>query len=199
MSSVFCIQGSGVPPFGRGAGVPVSPGLPPAGHEQAGNAGRRCPSSVAGRIVLLAVSAVLVAAFPALAGPPEEQPEAAHITCPSRSVDSMAELWGVEVVGLRLSAVDTILDFRYRVVNPEKAAMLLDRRLDPEIHHHASGMTLSVPVPGKIGPLRQTEKFGPPKEGRVYFVLFSNPGRLVQRGDEATVMIGDFRVDIQVE
>ena len=109
--------------------------------------------------------------------------------------EDIAERWGVEVVAIRRSAADSMLDFRFRILDPEKARPLVDRRFDPMLIHGETGKRLDVPVPAKIGPLRSTEKFGLPKEGRIYFVLFGNAGRLVKEGDAVTVTIGDFRAE----
>lgn len=112
----------------------------------------------------------------------------------------IAEKWGVEIVGIRRSAADTILDFRYRILDAEKAIPVVDRRIPALLIDQASGMKLGVPSSPTVGPLRQTTKYGPPKVGRVYFILFTNPGRLVQSGGKVTVVIGDFRVeDLVVE
>ena len=105
------------------------------------------------------------------------------------------EAWGVEVVALRLTGADYMLDFRYKVIDAGKAAELFERANKPALIHKATGATLEVPRPAKTGPLRPTN---PPEEGRTYFILFSNPG-MVQAGDEVTIRIGDFETDVVVE
>ena len=108
---------------------------------------------------------------------------------------SLEERWGVEVVALRLTASDYMLDFRYRVLDPDKAATLFERANTPVLIHHGSGAELEVPRPAKTGPLRPTN---PPEAGRIYFMFFANPG-MVQAGDEVTVQIGEFEADLVVE
>jgi hypothetical protein len=105
---------------------------------------------------------------------------------------ALEERWGVRPVSLRYSADGLVLDFRYRIVDPAKAQPLVDRRFNPYLTDEANGTRLAVPTDPKIGPLRQTNRYGAPKEGRVYFVLFANPGRLVKPGSKVTVHIGDF-------
>ena len=105
------------------------------------------------------------------------------------------EEWGVEVVALRLTGADYMLDFRYKVLDDEKAAELFERANKPWLIHKATGAKLEVPRPAKTGPLRPTN---PPEAGRTYFILFSNPG-VVHAGDEVTVQIGDFEADVVVE
>jgi len=106
--------------------------------------------------------------------------------------------WGVRLEGIRSSANGYVLDFRYRIVDPVKAQPLVDRRVTPHVTDEASGMRLSVPTFPTIGPLRQTTRDGMPEEGRIYFVLFANPGRLVQQGQRVTVEIGEFKAGLIV-
>ncbi len=113
----------------------------------------------------------------------------------AEAAPSLEEQWGVEVVALRLTGANYMLDFRYKVLNPEKAAELFERANKPVLIHHPSGARLEVPRPAKTGPLRPTN---PPEAGRIYFMFFSNPG-VVHSGDEVTVKIGEFEADIVVE
>lgn len=101
--------------------------------------------------------------------------------------------WGVNVESIRLSSAGYMLDFRYRILDPEKATPLLSRKVKPHLVAQESGAKLIVPAPPKIGSLRQ--KSYQPILDKVYFILFSNPGRLVKPGDKVTVVIGDFRAE----
>jgi hypothetical protein len=58
--------------------------------------------------------------------------------------------WGVKVEGIRLSAADYMLDFRYRVIDPEKAKPLLSRQVKPYLVDQESGAKLIVPAPPKF-------------------------------------------------
>lgn len=106
--------------------------------------------------------------------------------------DAMTDQWGVEVVSLRRTANGHMLDFRYRVLDPEKASSLFVRSTKPHLIHQASGKVLAVPNAGKVGPLRNSNT---PKEGRTYWMFFGNTGDLVKPGDKVTVAIGDFRAE----
>lgn len=108
-------------------------------------------------------------------------------------VGSLRDKWGVEILGIQATATGYILDFRYRVVDAEKAAPLLDRRIKPYIIVEKDDARLEVPVTNKLGALRQTTKHV--KANRNYFVLFSNPARHVKSGDRVTIVIGDFVVE----
>lgn len=100
---------------------------------------------------------------------------------------------GIEVTALRLSAADTMLDFRYRVTDSGKAAALLRRQTQPYAIDAATGTKLGVPRATKIGPLRQTAVDA--AEGKIYFVFFGNTGRVVKRGGRVTVVFGEERIE----
>jgi len=97
------------------------------------------------------------------------------------------------VVGISTSAAGYMLDFRYRVLDPEKAVPLFDRKFKPYLIDQATGAKLLVPAPPKVGPLRQTTRA--PEAGRVYFMIFANPGRMITAGNKVTVVIGEFRAE----
>ena len=100
--------------------------------------------------------------------------------------------WGVEVMDVRQTAAGYMLEFRYRVLNAEKAKPLFERGTKPLLTHAESGAKLVVPTPAKTGALRNSN---PPLAGHTYWMFFANPGKLVQPGDHVSVEIGEFRVD----
>ncbi len=106
--------------------------------------------------------------------------------------ESIEEKWGVQIVGIRISAAGFMLDFRYRVIDAEKAAPLFDRATKPYLIHQESGAKFMVPNPPKTGPLRTSDT---PQQGRVYWMFFGNPGRYVKPGNKVTVVIGDFKAE----
>lgn len=108
------------------------------------------------------------------------------------------ERWGIDLESLRSTAGGYMLDFRYRVTDPAKAKPLMARRVEPSLVDLKSGTVLSVPRPAKVGPLRS--KSDEEVAGRVHFIVFANPGRLVKPGDHVSVVVGDFRAeDLRVE
>jgi hypothetical protein len=127
---------------------------------------------------------------PGTTGPQEKSPQPAAAETPS-----IQDRWGIEIVAIRLSAAGQMLDFRYRVIGPDKAGPILDPKVKPYLIDQKSGAKFTVPITPKVGSLRQTSRSGPPQTNRIYFILFSNPGRSVQVGDKVTVVIGDFRAE----
>lgn len=109
---------------------------------------------------------------------------------------ALSEKWGIELVAMRSTAAGHMVDFRYRVLDAEKAAPLFKRQTKPYLIHQASGKVLAVPNTAKLGALRNSNT---PQEGRTYWMFFGNHHRIVQKGDKVTVAIGDFRAaDIEV-
>ncbi len=100
---------------------------------------------------------------------------------------------GIRVEALRLSAAGYILDFRYRVVDPAKAAPLLDGKQRPYLLD-GRGAKLGVPDTPILGSLRQTSRNGKVSTAHSYFILFANPGKYLHAGDSVTLVVGDARV-----
>jgi hypothetical protein len=108
------------------------------------------------------------------------------------------EQMGIEIVALRMTAAGHMLDLRYRVTNPEKAAVVFDRQNKAYLVDQASGLALPVPRTAKVGPLRQTNFEPDPR--RQYFIMFNNGGGVVKPGSLVTLVVGDLRFEnIMVE
>ena len=122
------------------------------------------------------------------------EPEAAKVDKARDQV--LQDQWGIELTAIRMTAADHMIDFRYRVLDADKAAPLFKRQTKPYLIHQASGKVLAVPNTAKVGSLRNTNI---PQQGRIYWMFFGNKG-LVHAGDKVTVVIGDFKVeDLVVE
>lgn len=101
---------------------------------------------------------------------------------------------GVEVEGLRLSAAGYMLDLRYRVVDVDDAGPLFERGTRPVLVEEVSGAQFAVPTTPKLGQLRTT-RIQSVKPGRMYSMIFANPGRLVQPGARMVLAVGDTRIE----
>jgi len=100
---------------------------------------------------------------------------------------------GIRFESIRLTAANYLLNFRYLVTNPEKAALLINREIKPYLVDESSGARLYVATPPKVGSLRHTGSNL--VAGRSYFALFANPGKYIQPGSSVTVVIGDLRLE----
>ena len=100
--------------------------------------------------------------------------------------------WGVDLLRVKYAESGEIIKFSYRVLDPQKAAVLNDKKAEPSLIDPKAGVKLVVPELEKVGKLRQSST---PIEGRIYWMAFSNKGRLVKPGDRVTVEIGPFRAN----
>lgn len=99
---------------------------------------------------------------------------------------------GIRVESLRLTAADYMLDLRFRVTDPERAAPFFSRRTQLELVDEASGARFAVPNTPKLGKLRQVARKD--MADRSYFILFANPGRYLRPGSQVTLRAGDARI-----
>ena len=148
--------------------------------------------TVRGRRILVAV---LLGAGVGLAGCAVKgrPPAGAESAVGATGVDSL-KTWGIEPVSLRRTAADTLVDFRYRVIEPEKAVQLVNSKAPAFLLDEGSGIQFPVPESQTVGTMRQTSRNGPPQAGRIYFMLFANPGRFIQAGRTVSVVVGGARV-----
>ena len=63
------------------------------------------------------------------------------------------EDFGVELVGVRLSGADFLIDVRYRVKDTAKAQALLERKIHPVLVNEATGDRFYIPQVPKVGSL----------------------------------------------
>jgi len=101
-------------------------------------------------------------------------------------------MWGVDSLRVKLAESGELVRFDYRVLDPEKAAALNDKKAEPELYDAEAGVKLVVPQMEKVGKLRQSST---PQAGRTYWMAFSNPTRAVKRGHRVDVVIGPFRAN----
>ena len=101
-------------------------------------------------------------------------------------------LWGIDSLAVRAAESGEIIRFSYRVLDPDKAAQLNDKKSEPLLYDQRARVQLVVPSLEKVGKLRQSSS---PITGKSYWMAFSNPGRNVKPGDHVSVVIGKFRAE----
>jgi hypothetical protein len=99
-------------------------------------------------------------------------------------------VWGIDSPNVKAVEEGVILRFSYRVLDPEKAKTLNDKKLNPVLESPEKGVRLVIPSMEKVGQLRQV----PPsiESGKSYWMAFSNSGRLLKPGDRVDIVIGNF-------
>ena len=151
-------------------------------------------SLIAGGLALIAAASTDVRA--------EEVPDQATVAVATtasaervrhpREKTYMKRQWGVEVLYVRQTSAGYMLEFRYKVLDAEKAKALFKRQTKPILTHVESGAKLIVPTPAKTGALRNSNT---PLADHTYWMFFANPGKLVQPGEHVNIEIGDFLVE----
>jgi hypothetical protein len=100
--------------------------------------------------------------------------------------------WGIDSLTVKYTESGEIIRFSYRVLDPQKAATLNDKKLEPSLSDAQARVSLVVPQMEKIGQLRQSST---PIAGKSYWMAFSNTGRRVKPGHRVDVQIGSFHAD----
>jgi hypothetical protein len=109
-----------------------------------------------------------------------------------RAAKYYALIWGIDSVGVKVVESGELIRFSYRVLDANKAKSLNDKKLEPSLIDERAHVKLVVPTLEKVGQLRQSS---PPEAGKVYWMLFSNKGGYVKRGDRVNIVIGNFHAD----
>lgn len=108
-----------------------------------------------------------------------------------RTVVSDAELAdriGVQIVQVAVTGGGGLVDLRFKVVDPDKAVAVHDEANPPTIIDDATGVVVDLLLMGHS----HTGSF---RVGQTYYLIFENPGNLVQRGSTVSVLLGDAEVD----
>jgi hypothetical protein len=148
-------------------------------------------------VLLLAALDNLSAQTPQPSASPAKTPAAAKPVrtnlakqVPQRAHMYYQGVWGVDSLTVKYTESGEMIRFSYRVIDPEKAATLNDKKAEPSLIDPQAGVKLVVPQMEKIGKLRQSSA---PIADKSYWIAFSNSGRRVRRGDRVDVEIGNFR------
>ena len=101
-------------------------------------------------------------------------------------------VWGVDSLSVKYTESGEIIRFSYRILEPEKAAALNDKKSEPSLIDPQAGVNLVIPEMEKVGKLRQSST---PIAGKQYWMAFSNSGRRVRPGDRVDIVIGSFHAN----
>jgi len=181
--------------------IAASPGQAAIGAEVTASASEKAAASgdrVVGQLANKPATETPRAKGPDPRWQPPPMPEPASFGTVNISPEEAKELvdtWGVELLGMRLTAAGMMLDFRFRVLDAEKALPLFDHRIKPHIVAERSNIKLPVPMAAKVGAFRPTNRGKNIKADKIYYMIFGNPDRHVKVGEKVTVVIGDFKVE----
>ncbi len=167
--------------------------LAPSGRRRCMQTGLRSRYWVA---AILAGSVLMSQAMAQAAPPDSGALPAAPRTLPARFAGRAGLYyklyWGIDHLVVKEGESGQILRFSWRVLDPQRAAILHDKKVDPSLIAPQRGVSLVIPTLDQIGQMRQTMA---PEAGRTYWMAFSNKGHLIQRGDRVDVVVGTFRAE----
>jgi hypothetical protein len=151
--------------------------------------------------IILGVSSVgphgLAQAGTATAATPSSTPQQFHSRytpnhAPKKAAEYYSLVWGVDSLSVRAVESGTLIRFSYRVLDPQKAGVFNNKKIEAFLESPSHRIRLVVPSLEKVGQLRQINT---PEEDHSYWMVFSNPHRTVKPGDRVNVTIGRFRAD----
>jgi len=122
---------------------------------------------------------------------PRAEPRAASPPAwqrPAVSASGLAERSGVRLIRVAVTGGGGLLDLRYQVIDPNKAAAVHEARTPPAIIDEHTGLVLNRLLMGHA-------HHGQLKAAVSYYLIFENTGNWVRRGSEVTVLLGNAQVE----
>jgi hypothetical protein len=104
--------------------------------------------------------------------------------------EGLAQRYGINIKLIALSAAGGLVDFRYQVVDPDKA--------DSVIHNVKNYPKLIVEETGEtivMTSLPHSHNSNSVQVGGTYFFLLANSHNAIHKGSRLTVVVGDARVE----
>jgi hypothetical protein len=102
--------------------------------------------------------------------------------------DKLADHIGVRITQVVLSGNGGLIDLRFLVLNPQKAEVLHEDSTPFAIVDNSSGLVANDLLMGHS----HTGTF---EIGHTYYLIFENPGNVVQAGSLVNVLLGNVEVD----
>lgn len=102
-----------------------------------------------------------------------------------------AARFGIDQMHVRSVSSGSSIEFRYRVLDADKASVLTDRNATPYLIDQETGTRLDVPVMEQVGALRQTAT---PRVGKEYWMMFANRTKSVKPGRHVDIFCGALHI-----
>lgn len=103
------------------------------------------------------------------------------------TAEGMAARYGIDVNLIGVTAAGGLIEFRYQVVDPDKAdRMIHDEKLLPIVVVEDTGATMVISRPHHASEI---------KLGGTYFFLFANAHNAIHAGSKLTLVMGDSRIE----
>jgi len=104
------------------------------------------------------------------------------------SEEGLVDRIGVRIVYVAVTAEGGLIDMRYQIVDPDKAGILHEDTNPPILIDETTGAVVDSLLMGHS----HTGNFN---AGQTYYMIFENPGNLLQRGGEVSILLGDAEVE----
>jgi hypothetical protein len=103
------------------------------------------------------------------------------------TAEGMAARYGIDVNLIGVTAAGGLIEFRYQVVDPDKAELMIhDEKLLPVVVVEDTGATMVISRPHHATDI---------KLGGTYFFLFANAHNAIHAGSKLTLVMGDSRIE----
>ena len=147
----------------------------------------RIAGFLAGVLIAAGIGALVIWLPQRSSGQPTAEPPP-HWQRPSVSASGLAERSGVRLIRVAVTGGGGLLDLRYQVIDPNKAAAVHEARTPPAIIDEHTGLVLNRLLMGHA-------HHGQLKAAVSYYLIFENTGNWVRRGSEVTVLLGNAQVE----
>ena len=177
---------------------PHLPLLPKAPGPQQSARRVRLVGYLVGILLTVGLGSLAVWFTPFLLGKPEIAPTSPPVEAtavvplglqrPLVTEDGLVEKSGIKIVYVAVTGGGGLVDLRYQIVDPDKAVAVHDENYPPTLVDEATGLVVNQPLMGHL----HTGVF---TAGQTYYIIFENPGNIVQQGGKVSVLLGDAEVD----
>jgi hypothetical protein len=107
---------------------------------------------------------------------------------PAVSGGDLVARTGVKITQVAVTGGGGLVDLRYQVVDPDKAAAIHDKRKPPALVDEKSGVVVNQLF-------MDHSHSGAFTAGVTYYLVFNNPANWVGHGSRVTVLLGDAQVE----
>jgi hypothetical protein len=107
---------------------------------------------------------------------------------PVVSGEGLVDRVGVRLIRVSVSGHGGLLDLRYQVVDPSRAAAVHEAQNPPAVVDEKTGLVINELFMGH-------QHDGALKAAVTYYLIFDNPGGWVHKGSRVTVLLGDAQVE----
>jgi hypothetical protein len=111
-----------------------------------------------------------------------------HWQRPVVSADDLVNRVGVRLTHVALTGGGGLIDLRFQVVDPDRAAAIHNRATPPAVVDESSGLLINQL-------LMNHAHSGRFKPAVTYYLIFESPGNWIHRGSRVTVLLGNAQVE----